>query len=53
MRENWGFLAHFINQAMDSMDQLVNGTGEDLKVGLRRRTANLQELLFLGSHPYL
>ncbi len=40
MRENLGFFAHFFTQALDSMDQAVNGSGSDLKVGSRTRAAS-------------
>lgn len=43
LRTNLGFFAHFFKGAIQSMESAVYGTGEDLKVGQRKRSARWQE----------
>jgi hypothetical protein len=37
LKDNFGFFAGFFKQAMQNMATAVEGTGEDLKVGRRKR----------------
>jgi hypothetical protein len=43
MQQHMGFFASFFSAAMDSMYSAVQGTGEDLKVGKRKRAQRWQQ----------